>query len=99
MPCNQAKSNLDITEFLADKPSILKRVLAQAKAPLKDAAAVNSTRWKLFNALKDTGLPVTTGTGGKTKFNRREQGLEKRHYLDAACVGDTPKLEILTIVR
>ena len=96
VPCNQAKSNLDITEFLADKPSILKRVLAQAKAPLKDAAAVNSTRWKLFNALKDTGLPVTTGTGGKTKFNRREQGLEKRHYLDAACVGDTPKLEILT---
>ena len=96
VPCNQAKSNLDIKEFLADKPSMLKRILAQAKAPLKDAAAVNSTRWKLFNSLKETGLPVTTGTGGQTKFNRTQQKLEKRHYLDAACVGNTPKLEILT---
>ncbi len=96
VPCNQAKSNQDIREFLADKPSILKRVLAQAKAPIKDAAAVNSTRWTLFNALKETDLTLTTGTGGQTKFNRSQQGLEKRHYLDAACVGDTPKLEILT---
>ncbi|MDJ0743510.1 MAG: RNA-guided endonuclease IscB [Xenococcaceae cyanobacterium MO_167.B27] len=94
--CNQAKSNLNIKEFLFGKPSVLKRILAQAKAPLKDAAAVNSTRWKLFNTLKETGLPVTTGTGGKTKFNRSVQSLKKRHYLDAACVGDTPKLEILT---
>lgn len=96
VPCNQAKSNLNIREFLADKPSVLKRILATAKAPLKDAAAVNSTRWKLFNSLKKTGLPVTTGTGGQTKFNRREQELPKRHYLDAAMVGNTPKLEILT---
>jgi 5-methylcytosine-specific restriction endonuclease McrA len=96
VPCNQAKSNLDIQEFLVDKPSILKRVLAQVKVPLKDAAAVNSTRWKLFISLKETGLPVTTGTGGQTKFNRTGQGLSKAHYLDASCVGDTPKLEILT---
>ena len=96
VPCNQAKSNLDVREFLADKPSILKRVLAQAKAPLKDAAAVNSTRWKLFNSLKETGLPLTTGTGGQTKFNRSQQGLKKTHWLDAACVGNTPNLDVLT---
>jgi len=96
VPCNQAKSNLDIQEFLADKPSVLKRILAQAKAPLKDATVVNSTRWKLFNTLKETGLPVTTETGGKTKFNHTQQKLEKLHYLDTACVGDTPNLEVLT---
>ncbi len=96
VPCNQAKSNLDIKEFLAGSPSVLKRVLAQAKAPLKDAAAVNATRWKLFNALKETGVPVAIGTGGQTKFNRSQQGLNKTHWLDAACVGNTPKLEILT---
>ncbi|MDJ0592801.1 MAG: RNA-guided endonuclease IscB [Pleurocapsa sp. MO_226.B13] len=96
VPCNQAKSNLDIKEFLAGSPSVLKRILAKAKAPLKDAAAVNSTRWKLFNRLKETGLSVTTGTGGQTKFNRTQQKLEKRHYLDAACVANTPKLEVLT---
>ncbi len=96
VPCNQAKSNRDIKDFLAKKPSLLKKILSQAKAPLKDAAAVNSTRWKLLNSLKETGLPVTTGSGGQTKFNRSQQQLEKRHYLDAACVGNTPNLEILT---
>ncbi len=96
VPCNQAKSNLDIREFLAGSPSILKKVLAQAKASLKDAAAVNATRWKLFNSLKETGLPVTTGTGGQTKFNRTQQKLEKTHWLDAACVGNIPNLEVLT---
>ncbi len=96
VPCNQAKSNRDIKDFLAEKPSLLHRILSQAKAPLKDATAVNSTRWKLFNSLKETGLPVTTGTGGQTKFNRTQQQLEKSHYLDAACVGNTPNLEILT---
>ena len=95
VPCNKAKSNLDIKEFLANKPSVLKRVLAQVKAPLKDATAVNSTRWKLFNKLKETDLPVITGTGGQTKFNRTQQKLDKTHWLDAACVGNIPKLKIL----
>ncbi len=96
VPCNQAKSNSDIKNFLDKKPSLLKKILSQAKTPLKDAAAVNSSRWELFNLLQETGLPVTTGTGGQTKFNRSQQKLEKRHYLDAACVGNTPSLEIFT---
>jgi 5-methylcytosine-specific restriction endonuclease McrA len=66
--CNQKKGTLDIEIFLAKKPDTLKRILIQAKRPLKDAAAVNSTRWGLFNALKETSLPVTTGTGGETKL-------------------------------
>ena len=96
VPCNQAKSNRDLQDFLADKPDLLKQILIQAKAPLKDAAAVNTTRWKLFNSLKQTGLLVVTGTGGQTKFNRTQQRLAKTHWLDAACVGATPKLEIVT---
>jgi 5-methylcytosine-specific restriction endonuclease McrA len=96
-PCNQRKGNQDIKDFLLGKPDVLKRVLAQAKAPLKNAAAVNATRWALFNALNATGLPVATGSGGKTKFNRTRLGLPKTHWLDAACVGDTPdSLEVLT---
>ncbi len=96
VPCNQAKGTQDIEDFLSKKPDLLKRVLSQAKRPLKDAAAVNSTRWALFNALKGTGLSVTVGSGGQTKFNRTSQGLPKTHYFDAACVGNTPALEILT---
>jgi 5-methylcytosine-specific restriction endonuclease McrA len=94
--CNQKKGTLDIEIFLAKKPEVLKRILSQAKRPLKDAAAVNSTRLALFNALKGTNLPVTTGTGGQTKFNRVRLELEKRHYLDAACVGEVSYLEVLT---
>ena len=87
IPCNQKKGSQDIKEFLTHKPEVLKRVLAQAKRPLKDAAAVNSTRWALLNALKSTGLPVTTGSGGLTKFNRTQFSVPKAHALDAACVG------------
>ena len=94
--CNQAKGSRDVKEFLSGKPEALKRVLAQIKAPLKDAAAVNATRWKLFETLKATGLTVTTGSGGQTKFNRVRLGLPKTHGLDAACVGKVESLEILT---
>ncbi|WP_417158878.1 RNA-guided endonuclease IscB [Spirulina subsalsa] len=94
--CNQAKGNQDVQDFLAGKPDLLQRVLSQAKAPLKDAAAVNTTRWALFNALKATGLPVSTGSGGRTKFNRTRFGLPKTHYFDAACVGETEELTVFS---
>jgi 5-methylcytosine-specific restriction endonuclease McrA len=94
--CNQAKGNQAVSDFLANKPDLFKSILNQAKAPLRDAAAVNSTRWALFNSLKQTGLTVTTGTGGQTKFNRFRLGLNKSHYLDAACVGKIETLEVLT---
>ena len=94
--CNTKKGSQDIEKFLAKKPDILKHILSQAKRPLKDAAAVNSTRWALFNRLKETGLPVSTGSGGLTKFNRTRLNLSKTHWLDAACVGSVESLEILT---
>ena len=52
--CNQKKGTLDIKDFLSGKPDLLKQIQSQAKRPLKDAAAVNSTRWKLFEVLKQT---------------------------------------------
>jgi 5-methylcytosine-specific restriction endonuclease McrA len=85
--CNTAKGTQEIAVFLKKKLEVLKRVLAQAKAPLKDAAAVNATRWKLFECLKGVGLPVECGSGGMTKFNRVTRDLEKAHWVDAACVG------------
>ncbi len=85
--CNQAKGTLAIAVFLKKKPELLKKILAQAKAPLKDAAAMNATRWKLFETLQATGLPVECGSGGRTKFNRVTRHLDKTHWLDATCVG------------
>lgn len=94
--CNQSKGNQEIRDFLFYKPDLLNRILKQAKSPLKDAAAINSTRWALFHALKETGLLVTTGTGGQTKFNRTRLDMPKSHWLDAACVGQVESLEVLT---
>ena len=94
-PCNLKKGTQAIESFLAKKPDILKRILVQAKRPLKDAAAVNSTRWALFNRLKETELPVSTGSGGLTKFNRTRLGLPKSHWIDAACVGKVDSLQVL----
>ncbi|MDB9514214.1 RNA-guided endonuclease IscB [Kamptonema animale CS-326] len=94
--CNTKKGTQSIEKFLAKKPDILKRILSQAKRPLKDAAAVNSTRWGLFNRLKETGLPVSTGSGGLTKFNRTRLNLPKTHWIDAACVGQIDSVNLLT---
>ena len=100
IPCNQNKGSQDIKDFLKGKPDLLKRVLAQAKRPLVDTAAVNATRWNLYENLKETGLPVEVGTGGRTKYNRTIQGLDKTHYWDAACVGaSTPEQLIYSGVK
>ena len=92
-PCNQAKGAQPVEAFLARRPERLRRVLAQAKAPLAAAAAVNATRRVLFEALRRTGLPVAGSSGGRTKFNRTRLGIPKSHALDAACVGETPALK------
>lgn len=84
--CNQKKGSRDIRDFVIDDTR-LQRLLAHAKAPLRDAAAVNTTRWALYNVLQATGLPVATGTGGCTKWNRVRCGIPKTHALDAVCVG------------
>jgi 5-methylcytosine-specific restriction endonuclease McrA len=99
-PCNIKKGTQDVEMFLKNKPDVLKKILAQAQAPLKDAAAVNTTRWALFERLKVMGLPVECGSGGLTKFNRTARGLAKEHWLDAANVGkSTPdQLHIKQIV-
>ena len=86
--CNQKKGNRDVAEFLARDPQRLARIEAQAPSLLRDASAVNSTRWALYAALKETGLPVEVSTGGRTKFNRARLGIPKTHALDAVCVGD-----------
>ena len=92
--CNTKKGTQDIKDFLKGS-SRLEKILKQAKKPLADAAAVNMTRNALFATLKETGLPIETGSGGLTKFNRCQQNLPKTHWLDACCVGkSTPILKV-----
>jgi 5-methylcytosine-specific restriction endonuclease McrA len=86
-PCNQRKGSQRVEAFLADRPEVLKRVLARAKAPLDGAAAVNATRNAIVVALRATDLPVEASSGGRTKWNRSRLGVPKSHALDAVCVG------------
>jgi len=85
--CNQCKGSQSLEQFLAKHPERIRKILAQAKAPLQDAAAANSTRWALYQRLKATGLDVEIASGGLTKYNRRRLQVPKEHCLDAACVG------------
>jgi 5-methylcytosine-specific restriction endonuclease McrA len=95
--CNLAKGTQEVAVFLSSKPEVLKRILAQAKRPLKDATAVNATRWALYERLKGIGLPVECGSGGLTKFNRTMRNLPKEHWIDAASVGkSTPEHLLMT---
>jgi 5-methylcytosine-specific restriction endonuclease McrA len=67
----------------------LERIQRQLNTPLKDAAMMNATRWRLYEQLKATGLPVEGGSGGRTKKQRIEQHWPKEHYYDALCVGES----------
>ena len=93
-PCNDAKGKRTAAEF--GHPEIQ----TQARQPLRDAAAVNATRWALYHRLAALGQPLETGTGGQTKWNRTRRGMSKTHWLDAACVGaSTPmRLDVRAIV-
>lgn len=86
-PCNEKKGAQNVRDFLKHKPDLLQKLLSQAKAPLKDAAAVNVTRWALYDQLQALEMPVECGSGGLTKYNRTMRGLPKAHWIDAACVG------------
>ncbi|MCW8839351.1 MAG: RNA-guided endonuclease IscB, partial [Gammaproteobacteria bacterium] len=102
--CNQVKNNRSAGEWAQalggsrkklDRTRVAsaERIHAGQRPSLKDAAAVNSTRWALFRALTATTLPVEAGTGGRTKWNRQRLGIPKDHALDAACVGEVNNVE------
>ena len=98
--CNLAKGDQRLEDFLAARSEVRARIQAQRKAPLKDAAVANSTRWALHEGLKALGLPLETGSGGLTKWNRQSRELPKGHWIDAACCGpSTPPVLRLQTVR
>jgi hypothetical protein len=80
VPCNKEKDDYPVEMFLAKDLDRLAKIKQQFKLPLKDAAAVNATRWALYRAL--------AGSGGRTKFNRHRFSIPKVHAFDAVCAGN-----------
>ncbi len=101
--CNEAKGNKYPDTWLSELKASRKRldkiratnlgkILQGIRPSMRDMAAVNATRYAIGDALKSTGLPTTFWSGGRTKFNRTNQGYKKDHWIDAACVGETGEL-------
>ena len=68
--------------------------------PRSRNAVMNATRWSLYRALQQTGLPVEVGTGGRTSYHRASRNLPKAHWIDASVVGaSTPERLCLQHVR
>jgi 5-methylcytosine-specific restriction endonuclease McrA len=93
--CNQKKGSRTAEEF--GFPEMAKH----AQKPLRDAAAVNATRNALVKELASFGLPVETGSGGRTKYNRMRLGIPKSHVFDALCVGkvDAVSLDVESLLH
>lgn len=86
--CNRKKDNKTPEEF--GYLDIHKKV----KKSLRDSALINATRWKVYQVLVNTGLPVECGSGARTKMNRINLGLPKTHYYDAVSVGKSTPNEV-----
>lgn len=93
IPCNQQKDAIPVAEFLRKDPIRLKKVLAQCKVSLRDTSAVNSTKQALLKSLQALDLPMVTGSGAMTAYNRKQLGLPKTHALDAVCVGQVQAVQ------
>ena len=50
--CRERRGATNLEEFLSTKPALLMKLQSQAKVPLKDVAAINSTRLALLERLK-----------------------------------------------
>ena len=88
--CNTKKGNRHPDEIEGDFGKRVRSAFRVARRPIKDTQAVNTIRWKIVETLKATGMPIVYGTGGKTKWHRKQAGLPKTHYYDAACVASVP---------
>jgi 5-methylcytosine-specific restriction endonuclease McrA len=86
--CNSAKGDRTAAEFGYPQ------VQGEALLPLRDAAAVNDTRFALVEALRIVGVPIGTWSGGRTRWNRERFGIEKAHCLDALCVGEVAGVQV-----
>ena len=81
--CKQRGNKLNLT-----RAKNMQRILAGYRPSLKDAAAVNATRYAVGGVVKRLIPDTQFWSGGRTKKNRSDQGYHKDHWIDAACIGD-----------
>ena len=68
---------------------ILPRTIKRGMS-FKDATFMGVMRWAFYNRLKKTYSNVSLTYGYITKNTRIENGLPKKHYVDARCISGNP---------
>lgn len=81
--CHQRGDKLNLK-----RSSNMHQIMTGYRPSLKDAVAMNATRYAVGRALKNVSDNVTFWSGGRTKKNRTEQRYPKEHWVDAACIGE-----------
>jgi len=81
--CTQRGGQLNAT-----RAKNMQRILASYRPSLKDAAAVNATRYAVGALIKCLIACTKFWSDGRTKKNSSGQGYPKDHWIDAACVGE-----------
>ena len=89
--CNQKKDTSTAEEFIkqtlpAKKATMKLKQLPNEKRLFKYMAHMNTTRWTLYNTIKEKYPNVKMTYGYITKYNRIQAGLPKAHHIDAKCI-------------
>lgn len=89
--CNQKKDTLTAEEFIqqtlpAKKATVKLKQLPNEKRLFKYMAHMNTTRWTLYNTIKEKYPNVKMTYGYITKYERIQAGLPKAHHIDAKCI-------------
>jgi len=93
--CNEKKGAMPLHKFMPGDPQKSQKILNASKSTLKDAVAVNATRYTIGEMLRMTGKPTSFWSGAQTKYNRFLQKFPKDHWIDALCIGDTGECVII----
>ena len=91
-PCNQAKGNMPIENFLADQPELLAEIKTQLQKPLTSAGQSNTIMSQLRKHLHQLSCKVTETDAAHTAANRIITGIPKTHSNDALVLGELTQL-------
>lgn len=94
--CGKKKSALN-----KKRASNMQNVLKGIRPTMRDAAAVNATRYKTGKVIKELVPNTQFFSGGRTKKNRTSQHYAKDHWIDAACIGrlgESVELEVNSLL-
>ena len=104
--CNEKKGTLTAEEFIRQTLPVKKAASKLKQLPneirlFKYMAYMNTTRWALYDTIKERYPNVKMTYGYITKYNRIQAELPKAHHIDAKCITGFPTVPSIdqTVVK